>query len=142
MLKTIEGLFVMIGFYSLLMTMIVYALPSTTIANSYLEFSDTFEGTASDVQDLVEKERQIPVVNIGVLVFYSGNLIVDFIVNFVTAIPSMLSFLVTIFTTIFSVDAVIASYIGIFYMTVATVGFWLAVVNAIIGTRSGRAMVS
>jgi hypothetical protein len=130
----------MMGFYSVIMTLIIYAMPETTVANSFLKFSSTFESTASDLQDLVENERQIPVVNIGVLVFYSGNLILDFVVNFVTAIPSMLSFFVTAYTTLFSIDAYIASYIELFFIAVTTFGFWWALINTIIGIRSGRTL--
>ena len=70
MMDSIKAIFVMSLFYSLGLTLLVHSLPVSTIASHYILFPD-IQTQAQQFQQSVELERNIPIVNLGVMVFYS-----------------------------------------------------------------------
>lgn len=85
---------IMMVFYSAVMTGITHAMPSDALSAPAI-FSEPAE--KYNIDDLNEKmseslqsQTNIPVVELGTLIYYSGNILVDFLFNFVFAVPEMI----------------------------------------------------
>ena len=141
MIDTLKGIFVMSLFYAVVSTMIVHALPEQTIASHYLIFPvENVTAASEQMEQTVTLERGIPIVNLGVMVFYSGNIFIDLLVNFVTAIPSMLGLLLTLFLQVFHPEEQISTLIQTFYWTGTSTLYILSLLSALLSIRTGRVM--
>jgi len=84
-------------FFSIGVNLITYALPENA-RNTVKIFSEASENTydidsmTSKLEEGLTQQTQIPVVDIGAIVFYSGNFILDLFLNFIFAIPEMIGF--------------------------------------------------
>jgi hypothetical protein len=128
-------------FYSFAVTTLIYAMGVPTSAQ--LSLTSAFSQSAvnitsvqNQIQGNVEGQARIPVIDIAALVFYSGNMILDLMLNFIFAIPSLLTLLVTIFTTIFSIDPFIAVQLKIIIGAILGVSYILALISFILSIRS------
>lgn len=127
-------------FYSVGFTMITHSIEANEI--EYVEFfsgptetvnPETIQGK---IQTSVENQTNLPLVDIGSLVFFSGNLFIDLILNFVFAVPSMATILVTAILFIFNVDPFVANSIKIFAFLLISIGLFWALLAFITQTRS------
>lgn len=131
-------------FYAFVITGLVYVLPVDTLG--YVGgFSDVanqvdLEGITSQVQDSLERQTNIPVVEIGALVFYSGNIIIDLMLNFAFALPQMLGMLVNGVMLLFNVDSYIFAIVQLFSSAVVTVMYFLGIIEILLSVRSGRSL--
>jgi len=139
MMDALKAIFVMSLFYSLATTLLVHSLPETTIASHYIKFTD-IQTQAEQFRQTVELERNIPIVNLGVMVFYSGNLFVDLLVNFVTAIPSMFSLILELLLLVFSPSTEVQSTIQLFFYLTTTTLYLISVLSSILSIRTGRVL--
>jgi len=71
-------------FYSLVMTLLAYSVSVPA------EFSPekTVGEVSSSLESVYRSSVGVPVIDLGALVFFTGNAVLDFLVNFVTAVPS------------------------------------------------------
>ena len=139
-----KGIIVMQLFYAVAITLIAIALPASAL-NYVSGFSDAgtdinVEGVATDVQDSLETQTDIPVIELGALVFYSGNILIDLLVNFVTAIPQMIMLLVNGVMMLFGngIDALVILYIELFASVMINVMYFIGLMQLLTGIRSGR----
>lgn len=85
-------------FFSFAITVIVYALPADL--KVYVDpFSDVsgsidMQGVANDLESNLQGQQNIPLIDVGALVFYSGNKLLDLILNFIFAVPEMIGLLI------------------------------------------------
>lgn len=132
----------MMLFYSVSMNILVYSMPSDTLdyvtGFSDLLGSTDLESVSTTVQESVEQQTNLPVVELGALVFYSGNILIDLILNFAFAIPQMISLIITGLLMIFSIDAYIINYVQLFATVTVTVFYFIGVIQLLTGIRSGR----
>lgn len=131
-------------FYAIAISIIAYSLPASALDYS-TGFSDVgtaidIEGVASDVQDSLETQTDIPVIELGALVFYSGNILIDLLINFVTAIPQMFMLLINGFMLLFGngLDGQIMFFIELFASVLITVLYFISLIQLLTGIRSGR----
>jgi hypothetical protein len=72
------------AFYSLIVTLLSYAV---IVPNEFVP-----EKNINDIRGLTENVYKnsigIPIIDLGALVFFTGNAFLDFLINFVTAVPS------------------------------------------------------
>ena len=62
------------------------------------------QGVYNQVKSAEENQYRIPVLDLGALIFYSGNFIADLVINFVFAVPGMINLLVGNFLHFVSLD--------------------------------------
>ena len=137
-----KAVIVVMLFYSVCITMITYALPAdarvqTQIFSNFNE-DISLEGTSTLVEDSIQEQTNIPVVEVGALVFYSGNIILDLMLNFAFAIPEMLGLLVNGFMLLFNVDSYLFAIVEIFASVAVTIMYMIGLIQLLTGIRSGR----
>lgn len=126
-------------FYALAVTLIVYTLPQDSIHYISLFQQDTnidMTDISNKIQSSLERQVNIPVVDLGALVFYSGNIIVDLMLNFFTAIPSMFSILLSVLFAFINVDAFLATQVKLFATTLITIMYVIAMLQFIMNVRA------
>ena len=136
------ALLVLMLFYSFAMTGYVYALPEDTIV--YVDaFRDIgtdldLDSLTGDVEESFSRQTNIPVIDVGSLVFYSGNFLIDMMVNFIYAIPEMIGLLLNGIMLLVGVDSYMFALVEVFVAAVMTVLYILGMVRLLLGVRSGR----
>ena len=129
-------------FYSFSITLVAYSIPADAkpYITGYSDFTNeiNLEGVAETVQSSLDSQTNIPVIELGALVFYSGNILIDLILNFLFGIPEMFTGLINGIMTIINLNPFIAQQIQIISGVIFTVFYFIAVINLLIGIRSGR----
>jgi len=129
-------------FYSFGITTMSYATPDA--GKTYVTgFSgttslDNLITTTQDVQTNLERQTNIPLIEIGALVFYSGNILIDLLLNFLTATPQMLAMIVSGLQLIFSLDGQLFVIVELFAVGTVTLFYLLGIIQLLTGIRSGR----
>lgn len=135
--------------YSFGITIISYTIgeADTATGNDALNYISSFndvssemdlESVSTDIQDSVQKQTNIPVIEIGALVFYSGNILIDLILNFAYAIPQMIGLLVHGIQILLNVDNYIFAVVELFAAVVVTVLYFIGIIQLLLSVRSGR----
>lgn len=129
-------------FYAFAITGLSYAMPSDSL-NYVTGFSDitesiSLQSVSTDVQDSLEQQTNIPVIELGALVFYSGNILIDLLLNFAFAVPQMLGMLVNGIMLLFNVDSYIFALVELFSAVIFGVGYIIGLIQLLVGVRSGR----
>lgn len=141
MLKFIVLVVVIQLFYGVGITLLAYAMPAsqTTLLSTYQEPSTDLDMTeiSSTIEENIQSQLDIPIVDIGSLVFFSGNVVIDMMLNFFTAIPSMITILISGFFMLFPVDAFIATQIKLLFWVIAAALYFIAFLSFIMNIRAG-----
>lgn len=131
-------------FYSMAMTALVYGLSMFVTMNSYELFTNN---TGPDVDDIAEdieggfdNQFNIPVVDLGSLVFFSGNILADLILNFITAIPNMVNILISAFFLFIPIDATLQLTIKTWIVVALTIAYMLGTLAFLASIRTGRSL--
>lgn len=128
-------------FYAFSITMLAYSMPTETI--SYVtgfsaDDSWNLESVSGDIQGSVGDQLDIPVIELGALVFYSGNILIDLLLNFLYAVPQMIGMLINGFLILFNVDSYLFATIELFAGVVVTALYLIGLIELLINVRSGR----
>lgn len=131
-------------FYALAITMMAYSLPADAV--SYInvfqqDVSVDITNVSSQFEESMQKQMNIPVIDLGALVFYSGNIVIDLMLNFFTAIPGMFNILLTVFFTFINVDAYLATQIKLFTTTLITILYIVMLIQFILNVRARGTIV-
>lgn len=129
-------------FYSFAINVIVYAMPADT-RNYVSIYSDLandvdFYNTTNQIQDSLEKQTQIPILEVGALVFYSGNILIDLLLNFAFAIPEMIGLVIHGIMFLFNIDSGLFAIVEIFASVTVLILYFIGLIQLIVGIRSGR----
>lgn len=133
-------------FYGFSMTLITHAMPADALpyadfATSSInaEYTD-YDSVTSSVQGNLESQKDIPLLDVGALVFYSGNILIDLIINFATAIPQMFILIINGFMLLFGsgLDPYIMGIVQGFATSIILIFYILGISQLILGVRSGR----
>jgi len=129
-------------FFSFIITGLTYTMPSDSL-NHIEMFSQVGNGigmneSVSMVQDSLEQQSNIPVVELGALVFYSGNILMDLVLNFTFALPEMISLIINGVMTLFSVDTYLMYLVQVFTSSIMIILYFISIIQLITGVRSGR----
>lgn len=129
-------------FYSFSITALSYAIPddSKKYVDSFSDLANTIdlEEVSSEVQDSITQQTNIPVIELGALVFYSGNILIDLLLNFAFAIPQMIGLIINGVMLLFSIDSYIFALAELFAGVVITVYYFIGIMQLLTGIRSGR----
>lgn len=125
-------------FYSFSATLLTYSLKNLgiNVQNVYIVNTTTYTDVGEKLQAGLQLQTNIPLVDMGALIFYSGNLLIDLMVNFFTAIPSMITALVNFYFTLFPVSAEIAMNVKLFVFSFVTILYVLMLINFLISLRT------
>lgn len=131
-------------FYGFAVTALVYGLCDGSMADpcgyvtGFASEGADLTGVGAEVENALTQQTNLPVVELGALLFYSGNIFLDLILNFLTAVPQMFGLLVTAIMMLFSVDAGMVNIIQIFVTVCASVFYIIACIVMLTNVRSGR----
>jgi hypothetical protein len=130
-------------FYSFAITLISYALATTTALNYVTMFATptsnySINSVNTQVQGSLTRQTNIPVIELGALVFYSGNILIDLLLNFAYAIPQMLGLLIHSVELLFQLDTYMWAMVQIFASVLMTVLYFVGLIQLVTGVRSGQ----
>lgn len=141
-MNAFKGIILAQLFFSFAITIMAYATPAGALV-----YVDSFTGlaedislnsTATDIQDSLEQQTNIPVVEVGALIFYSGNILLDLLLNFTFAVPEMIGLILHGIVQLVSIDTYIWAVVQMF-ATVATLALYLiGLIEMLTSVRSGR----
>ncbi len=108
-----KTIFTIMLFYSVAITIFVHSLPESerNFIVSYdfgTNTSVNYTELGNRVSENIERHTQVGLADAGALVLFSGNLLLDLLLNTFTAIPSMISVFFKIIFMLFPVDAMVA----------------------------------
>jgi len=144
-INTIGVLISVMLFYSVAITLILYALPP-----QYMDTAQIFttggvvvniDETTGDLEQIVDRQLNVPLFDLGALAFYSGNLVVDLFLNFIFAIPQLAQILLSVFFMFMQVDLEIQRILKLFVGAIIMTSFVLMIVSLIIRIRSPGSVV-
>lgn len=141
-LKALPVILLVMLFYSFGINLYVAMLPEDEI--NYVESFQTIvedsnvQDIGTQLEDSLDRQRNIPLIELGALVFYSGNIILDLILNFVFAIPQMFSLLLNTFLLLFNVDTIVMNQLQLFATSAYLVIFVVGLLNFVAKIRSGQ----
>lgn len=131
-------------FYSFSITSLAYAIPDDQLSyvTSFSDLADeiSLEGVRDDIESSVSDQLDIPVIELGALIFYSGNIIIDLLLNFFFAIPEMIGLLINGFLILFNVDSYIFALAEIFAGVLVTVLYFVGLLQLLMNIR-GRGQI-
>lgn len=132
-------------FFAFSITVITYAMPDDSL-NYVTAFSDvaseiSLETVSNDVQDSVTDSLNIPVIELGALVFYSGNIILDLLLNFFFAIPEMIGLVINGFMLLFNIDSYLFAVVELFLATLTIVLYFIGLIEMLMNIRSQRGLI-
>lgn len=137
-----KGIIIAQLFFSFAITLFAYATPDNAL-DYVTSFSDlanqaSLNETGEQIQDSLERQTNIPVVEIGALIFYSGNIVLDLLLNFVYAVPEMIGLLIHGFMRLVSVDTYIWAVVQLFATVATTALYVIGLIEMLTNIRSGR----
>ena len=127
-------------FYSFVITILAYVTPSD--ARNYItSFSDLnskldLQSVGEKVEDSLQQQSKIPLIELGALVFYSGNIFVDLMLNFAFAFPEMLGLIVNGIMLLFNIDSYLFAVVQIFASVLMLVFYFLSLMTFLTRVRS------
>lgn len=138
----LKGILLMMVFYSIAVTLIAHYSPSwtTSYTGDYISqgVNTDISSITSQVDLNVQSQTSLPLVDLGALLFYSGNLFLDLAVNFLTALPQMTVLVINIILSLISPDAVFSQSIKLLLQSVLFVGYMFSLIGLLLNLRSGR----
>jgi len=134
-------------FYGLAVSLMVYGLSdapnySNSSVQNFLAANQDFntETIAEDIGVNADKQFEIGVRDVGSLAYFSGNFLIDLVVNAATAIPQMFGLLIYGIGYYVGLDKVIASNLQLFVAVLVGALYVLAIIEMLVGVRSGRSI--
>ena len=132
-------------FFSVAATTISYSVPTEArhYLDDYLSLSDTMsaKNISDKLQGSLTQQTNLPLIDLGAMLFYTGNILIDLFLNFVFAIPAMISLIISGVMNFFNIDTFFTTQIQIFSFGAFSIFYFLSVVSMIVQIRSGRMIV-
>ena len=143
MIDGIKVTLIVMLFYSFAINALSYSIPND--AKQYVTMNSgsgriTIDNVGSQVDSSLTKQTNIPVIETAALVFYSGNILIDLLLNFAFAIPEMIGILVKGIVFIIGGDAYLFALVETFTGVLMTVLYMVGLIQLLTGIRSGRVL--
>lgn len=131
-------------FFAFAVTGVSYAMPAE--AKQYLtlfepEHEISLGSVGSNIQNKMEKQMHVPIIDMGSLVFHSGNILVDMILNTLFAIPEMTTILVSGIVMLIPIDNYLAARVKLFLFAFIAAMYIISILSMIMNIRSQRGIV-
>lgn len=131
--------------YATSITLLAYGLPSESLTHvdifSSLAEDIDLDGVSNNIQNNIEDQLDIPVVELGALVFYSGNILLDLMLNFFFAIPQMFGLIVNGFSLLFNIDVFVVATVQVFFTILVTVLYFIGLLQLLMNIRGRGSIV-
>lgn len=133
-------------FYGVAITLILYGIEGTTLAPQIQVFTDVggsigLTNVTEEVQNSLHRETQFSVVDLGALALFSGNILLDLLVNFAFALPQMVTLLINGITSLIGIDAQITVIVQGFATAVIMIMYFIALLSLLTNIRSRGTVV-
>lgn len=129
-------------FYAFAITSLAYGMPEETrqYVTGFSDVSSTIdlESISGQVEESLESQLNIPVIELGALIFYSGNILIDLLLNFLFAIPQMIGMLINGLMLLINVDSYLFAVVELFASGVVVIMYFIGIIQLLTGIRSGR----
>jgi len=127
-------------FWSLGVSLIVPNMPNAT-ANQVVMFTNSNNvielGTLqSSISQGITDQQNIPLLEVGALVFYSSATILNIMINFFTAIPQMVTLLMTVLFLFIPLGTSLQITLQTWVFAIVTVLYFVALFTFLMGTRT------
>lgn len=132
-------------FYSFGITTLTHSLPTSRL--DYVEgFSDLadrldLQTISNTFEDSVLDSMNMPLIELGALIFYSGNIIIDLLMNFIFAIPQMIGLFINGFIMLFSIDTFFTVQVQLFTSVIIGVMYFIGLLQLLMNVRSQGAIL-
>ena len=141
-LSLFKIMLVVMMFYSVAITLLNYSLAGQTGALDQLgvfgQGSISLDAVSTKVQSSMSSQLGIPLIaQFGALMLFSGNILVDLLLNFVFAVPQMIMILVNSLCMLFSINAYINATIQALFYTAYLALFMISIIQLLVNLRSG-----
>lgn len=131
-------------FYSVCITGI-----SRTIPSDALKFVSTFntndnfnvEIVQAKIEQGVKQQTTLPLIDVGALVFYSGNIFLDLLLNFVFALPQLLTMVIAGVGFLVSFDKELVVMVQTFLSAIIGIMYFIGLIQMLLNIRSGGKVV-
>jgi hypothetical protein len=128
-------------FWSFVFTLLIYTMPGAdqdqlsliTMANGTTNLATI----GNNFESAVTSQTNIPIVDIGALLFYSGNIIIDLILNFAFAIPEMFTMLLNLLFLIMPMPGNLNITVRLFFLALIGIGYAIGILQFVTNIRSG-----
>jgi len=128
-------------FFGVSVTLLAHTMPTTSYADMIqADHQVDLTETGNIITDAAERQTNIPILDIGSLVFYSGNIIIDLVLNSIFAIPEMVTSLVNVFNLFFPLEPTIKLYIGLTIFLIIGAIYIINVLAFILNLRSSTSV--
>ena len=146
MLQLFKVMLIVQAFFSLGITIIAYAMPTDAIApmNDYQNTAANIDlnTTAARVEASLGRMSSVPnIAEIGALLFYSGNIVVDLFLNFMFAIPIMIGLVIHGIFELLNIDTYMWALVEAFSAAIIFVLYMLGLIQMLASLRSGTRFV-
>lgn len=132
-------------FYSFAITILSYTLPERPpyIFEQFQKYTETYniQNTTYIIEQYYQRQTNIPLADMAALVFYSGNIFIDLLLNFVFAIPSMLTLLLDALFRLINVPAAISALLKLTVYSLSFVLYMIYLISAVVSIRTGRLII-
>jgi len=129
-------------FYAFSITSIAYALPEDSLnyVDIYTNVGEQFslETISEEVDATLKSQQTLPIIELGALLYYSGNILIDFMLNFIFAVPQMINLIINGIMMLFSINSFISAQITLFAYVIITTMYTIAIIQLLTAIRSGR----
>lgn len=128
-------------FYSSAITGMVYSTPADDLdyVTSFRDLADQINPTmvSQRIQQNVQSQTNVPIVEVGALVFYTGNLVIDLLLNFAFATPQMIVLLINGITRLVAIDPYMTGIIQAFITAIVGILYFVGMIRLFMNIRSG-----
>lgn len=128
-------------FYGFSITLISHLLPdgAKQQANIFITSDNDISNDAiiNELESGITRQRDVPIIDLGALVFYSGNFLIDLVLNFLFAVPQMITFFFVGLGTIINIDAFIFQQLQTILSVLVGTFYIIGLVEIILNLRAG-----
>jgi len=144
--KYFIGIIILQLFYSFGITLLSHAIigmdPTySAYLSPYSESATSIKNITNQIEGSLSSQMNIPVIDLGALVFYSGNIIVDLMMNFFFAVPSLFTLAINTILNIFPLDAYLATYFKLFLFSIFSILYFISVLAFLTNLRARGSIV-
>lgn len=127
--------------YSLMITLLIYSLPTDSLTYVYeLKSSPAYRETSdisSQFQSNIDQQRSFGVVERAALALYSGNILIDLLLNFFTAVPSMATIIMKGILIFMNLSDPLENALMSFTYAIVGIIYILSIILLLLDIRSG-----
>ena len=139
------GLIIMLQLiFAFSITGLLYALPSDAkvfVGDYQTDHTVDLESVSGDMQGSVEQQMNLPMLELGALVFYSGNIVIDLVMRMLFAIPEMASIVISSVFLFIGIDAYLVAQIQLLIWVAISAYFMIQIIQFLMTVRSQGSMI-